>query len=116
MHDNGEAIVVEIDETKFFHRKYHRRQWQEDQCVFGKIERESGKCFPIEVPIPNAITARHSHYIGRLDNMRKHPTDSARDLRTFCGYTCTIAISLMQTMPVYIHITLRILVCMQKES
>ena len=33
--DNEEAMVVEIDESKFFHRKYHRGQWREDHWVFG---------------------------------------------------------------------------------
>jgi len=27
--DNGKAIVVETDESKYFHRKYHREQWRE---------------------------------------------------------------------------------------
>ena len=26
-HDDGRLIVVEIDESKYFHRKYHREQW-----------------------------------------------------------------------------------------
>ncbi|KAK9722577.1 ISXO2-like transposase domain [Popillia japonica] len=41
--------VVEIDESKFFHRKYHRGQWREGHWVFGGIERGSGKCFLVEV-------------------------------------------------------------------
>ncbi|KAL8585556.1 hypothetical protein ACOMHN_046216 [Nucella lapillus] len=44
-----EPIVVEIDETKYFHRKYHRGQWREEHWVFGGIERDSGKCFMVEV-------------------------------------------------------------------
>ncbi|KAK9709876.1 hypothetical protein QE152_g26375 [Popillia japonica] len=43
------AKVVEIDESKFFHRKYHRGQWREGHWVFGGIERGSGKCFLVEV-------------------------------------------------------------------
>ena len=27
--DDGEAIIVEVDESKYFHRKYHRGQWRE---------------------------------------------------------------------------------------
>ena len=48
--ENGEPKVVEIDESKFFHRKYHRGQWREGHWVFGGIERQSGKCFLVEVP------------------------------------------------------------------
>lgn len=47
---NGESIVVEIDETKFFHRKYHRGTWRHGHWVFGGIERVSKKCFLVEVP------------------------------------------------------------------
>jgi len=53
---NGEAIVVEIDETKYFHRKYHRGQWHDGHWVFGGVERESGKCFLVEVPDRRAVT------------------------------------------------------------
>lgn len=47
---NGEPIIVEIDESKYFHRKYHRGQWREGHWVFGAIERHSGRCCLIEVP------------------------------------------------------------------
>jgi len=57
--DNGEAIVVEIDETKYFHRKYHRGQWREGHWVFGGIERGTGKCFLVEVPDRTAATLQH---------------------------------------------------------
>jgi len=53
---NGEAITVEIDESKFFHRKYHRGQWRQGHWVFGGIERESGKCFLVEVADRTANT------------------------------------------------------------
>lgn len=56
MDENGEAIVVEIDETKYFHRKYHRGLWREGHWVFGGIERESGRCFLVEVPDRRAVT------------------------------------------------------------
>nr|KAG5692728.1 hypothetical protein BaRGS_033839 [Batillaria attramentaria] len=48
----GLPIIVEIDESKYFHRKYHRGQWREGHWVFGGIEREreSGRCFMVEVP------------------------------------------------------------------
>ena len=56
MTDNGEPIVVEIDESKFFHRKYHRGQWHEGHWVFGGIERQTGNCFLVEVPDRRAET------------------------------------------------------------
>lgn len=45
----GKSIVVEIDESLFFRRKYNRGSFQEAQWVFGLIKRGSGKCalFPI---------------------------------------------------------------------
>lgn len=56
MDQNGEAIIVEIDETKYFYRKYHRGQWREGNWIFGGIERESGRCFLVEVPDQRADT------------------------------------------------------------
>ncbi|XP_047146191.1 male abnormal protein mab-31-like [Hydra vulgaris] len=47
---DGTPIVIEIDESKFFHRKYHRGQWRPGHWVFGGIERVSRKCFLVEVP------------------------------------------------------------------
>ena len=41
--------VVEIDESKFFHRKYHRGEYREGHWVFGGIERGSNRCFMAEV-------------------------------------------------------------------
>ena len=57
--DNGKARVVETDESKYFHRKYHRQQWREGHWVFGGIERRMGKCFLVEVPDRTAA-ATHS--------------------------------------------------------
>ncbi|KAK6990124.1 hypothetical protein BgiMline_013399 [Biomphalaria glabrata] len=54
--ENFEPIVVEIDESKYFHRKYHRGQWREGHWVFGGVERESGRCFLVEVPDRRAAT------------------------------------------------------------
>lgn len=54
--DNGQSIIVEIDETKFFHRKYHRGQWREGHWVFGGIERHSGRCFLVQVADRRAVT------------------------------------------------------------
>ena len=41
---NGQPIVVEIDESYFFHRKYHRGTVMNGVWVFGAVERESGRC------------------------------------------------------------------------
>ena len=56
MEENGDPILVEIDESKYFHRKYHRGQWREGHWVFGRIERESRNCFLVEVPDRRAAT------------------------------------------------------------
>lgn len=42
--DTGQPVIVEVDESKYFHRKYHRGRWSEGHWVFGAIERGSGKC------------------------------------------------------------------------
>lgn len=52
----GMPITVEIDESKYFHRKYHRGEWREGHWVFGGVERRSGKCFLVEVPDRRAHT------------------------------------------------------------
>ncbi|XP_065642327.1 uncharacterized protein LOC136073956 [Hydra vulgaris] len=54
-HD-GTPVIVEIDESKFFHCKYHRGQWCSGHWVFGGVERNSGKCFLVEVPDRSAET------------------------------------------------------------
>lgn len=41
--------MVEIDESKFGRRKYHRGHHVEGQWIFGGIERETGSCFFIPV-------------------------------------------------------------------
>lgn len=56
MDDNGDPIDVEIDESFFFHRKYHRGQWRDGHWVFGGVERHSGRCFMVEVPDRTAPT------------------------------------------------------------
>lgn len=47
--ENGFSKIVEIDDSQFFHRKYRRGQKQSGHWVFGGIERETGKCFLVEV-------------------------------------------------------------------
>jgi transposase-like protein len=56
---DGTPIIVEIDEPKFFNRKYHRGQWRPGHWVFGGIERESRKCFLVEVPDRTAVTLQN---------------------------------------------------------
>ena len=52
-----EPIVVEVDETKYFHRKYARGQWHEGHWVFGGIERGNPhNAFLQEVPDRRAAT------------------------------------------------------------
>ena len=60
MNEDGTSVVVEIDKTKFFHRKYHRGQWRPGHWVFGGIERGSGKCFLVEVPDRRAVTLKEA--------------------------------------------------------
>lgn len=45
----GEGKIVEIDESKFGKRKYHRGHHVEGQWVFGGYERGSGKVFMVAV-------------------------------------------------------------------
>lgn len=54
--ENGEPIIVEIDETKYYHRKSHTGRWRAGHWVFGAIERDSGRCFLAEIPNRNAQT------------------------------------------------------------
>ncbi|XP_050512924.1 uncharacterized protein LOC126888610 [Diabrotica virgifera virgifera] len=55
--EHGEPVTVEMDETMFFHRKYHRgRAFGNRQWVFGMIERNSGKLFLTPVQARNEET------------------------------------------------------------
>ena len=53
---NGASVVVEVDETFFFHRKYHRGRRRKGSWVFGIVERVSGKCWLEVVPRRDAAT------------------------------------------------------------
>lgn len=44
-----EGVTVEIDESKFGKRKYHRGHAVEGQWVFGGVERDSGWLFLVPV-------------------------------------------------------------------
>jgi len=46
----GEGVVVEIDESKFGKRKYHRGSRRDGQWVLGMVERGTGRCFLIPCP------------------------------------------------------------------
>ena len=41
----GPGVIVEIDESKFGKRKYHKGRRVDGVWVFGGIERDSKKCF-----------------------------------------------------------------------
>jgi len=45
MDDNNQPLVVEIDETKYFHRKYHQRTWREGHWVFGVLREGRANVF-----------------------------------------------------------------------
>ena len=52
----GPGKTVEIDESKFGKRKYHKGRRKEGVWVFGGIERESKNCFLTSVPDRSAET------------------------------------------------------------
>src|SRR6218665_2493672 len=42
---NDEPIVVEVDETKYYHRKYHTGLWRAGYWVFGALKESPGMVF-----------------------------------------------------------------------
>ena len=56
--DNAQPLVIEINESKIFHRKYHRGQWCEGHWVFGGVECGTDRCFLVTVPDRHAETLR----------------------------------------------------------
>ncbi|KAG1664800.1 hypothetical protein GQR58_019668 [Nymphon striatum] len=52
----GPGMVVEIDESKFFHRKYHRGRWTNGHWVLGMIERGTSECALVVVQDRKAET------------------------------------------------------------
>ena len=119
MTDQGEAIVVEIDETKYFRRKYHRGQWREGHWVFGGIERGTGRCFLVEVPnrtakLKNAFCQAATSYLTVGLHVRKS-TEYA------VAYTRIQSLSMRTTLwtmttPTHIHKTWRTCGCGPKEN
>ena len=45
----GPGVDVEIDESKFMHRKYHRGRYHEGHWVLGLIERSTNNCVMVPV-------------------------------------------------------------------
>jgi transposase-like protein len=43
--DDGQSVFVEMDESYFLRRKYHRGQRRRGQWVVGLVERGSGRCW-----------------------------------------------------------------------
>ncbi|KAG1708474.1 putative transposase-like protein [Nymphon striatum] len=56
IHIGGPGMVVEIDESKFFHRKYHRGRWTDGHWVLGMIERGTNQCALVVVQDRKAET------------------------------------------------------------
>lgn len=42
---NGQSCYVEVDESYFFHTKYHRGRFRRGTWIVGLVERHSGKCW-----------------------------------------------------------------------
>ena len=53
---NGQPTYVEVDETYFFHRKYHKGRFWRGKWVVGILERNSGRCWMEVVVRRNAAT------------------------------------------------------------
>ena len=49
-------MEVEIDESKFWKRKFNRGRLVDGHWVFGGIERTTGECFLVEVEHRDAAT------------------------------------------------------------
>uniref|UniRef100_A0A131XTI2 Uncharacterized protein n=1 Tax=Ixodes ricinus TaxID=34613 RepID=A0A131XTI2_IXORI len=61
----GEGVTVELDESMFGRRKYHRGYLRPGQWVFGGVERCSGCCSLVPVETCDAkIPARANNRVG----------------------------------------------------
>ena len=77
---NGIPIIVEIDESEYFHRKYHSGAYREGHWVFRAVERETGRCL-LEV-VPNRSRRTLEAIISQLLLCWKwSPTDPAAHWR-----------------------------------
>jgi hypothetical protein len=50
INEDGTPKIVEIDESLFFKRRYHRGRYRSQQWVFGMVERGSRKAKLVIVP------------------------------------------------------------------
>ena len=67
----GPGIVVEIDETVIVKRKYHKGRLLKEIWVFGGIERESKKCFAVEL-----LAGFNLAELPRDDRVKRLPRDT----------------------------------------
>ena len=52
----GPGRTVEVDESKFMHRKYHRGRYREGHWVLGMVERDTNVCMMVAVEDRDAAT------------------------------------------------------------
>ncbi|GFX80061.1 putative transposase-like protein [Trichonephila clavipes] len=75
----GVGKVVQVDESKFGKRKFHKGRHVEGQWVFGGVERDSGKQFfggcsrshstNLNANHYGVDRARHNNYFGLLERL-----------------------------------------------
>src|SRR6218665_3008628 len=92
--DNGEPVVVEIDESHFFNRKYNHGRYVEGHWVFGMIERKSKRCI-LTIKIGQRTPSRTSspliYYRERTSSPTAGgPTQTSRHLPA--GSICTASL------------------------
>lgn len=49
LNENGFCKIVEINESNFFHREYHRGQWRPGYWASADVERQTRICFLVEM-------------------------------------------------------------------